>query len=109
MDRKYCQRAAEEFVKVVARNREMGVPPKAYLLSKGGTCSEPAKRQWRCVVERVVTETICAAPRSFNWGECVQPRPHVVRYVLTVEGHTASSEIRADFEKVSEVYGSTAD
>jgi hypothetical protein len=104
MDRKYCQRAAEEFVKAVAKNRTMGVPPKAYLLSKGGTCSEPAKGHWRCAVERVVTETICATPRIFAWGECVHPRLHVERYILAIEGHAVSGEIRADFEKVSDVY-----
>jgi hypothetical protein len=103
MDRKYCRRAAEEFVKAVAKNRTMGVPPKAYLLSKGGTCSEPAKGHWRCAVERVVTETICATPRIFAWGERVHPRLHVARYILAIEGHAVSGEIRADFEKVSDV------
>jgi hypothetical protein len=105
MDRKYCHRAANELVKTVTKNREMGVSPKAYLLSKGGACSEPAKGHWRCAVERVVTETICATPRIFAWGECVHPRRHVERYILTVEGSSASGAIRAEFEKVSDVYG----
>jgi hypothetical protein len=101
MSRALCNRAAGEFVKMVRKNREIGVPPKDYLHSKGGTCTEPAKRHWRCVVERVVTTTYCGSSTGPFATTCAEPvRPSVDRYVLTVEIHDPGAEIRgANFER----------
>jgi hypothetical protein len=102
MTRVLCDRAADEFVKVVRKHREMGVPPKTYLLSKGGTCTETAKRQWYCVVERVVTTTYCGPSSDLFYdlfsSDCVKPGSSVSRYVLKVETRDPGGDIRADFE-----------
>ena len=97
-----CTLAANEFVKVIRKHREIGVPAKTYLLSKGGACTEPAKRHWRCVVERVVTTTYCGPGTSPFSTACVDPgRPQVDRFLLKVEIHDPGEEIRADFERLS--------
>src|SRR5262245_49215614 len=104
MTRILCDRAADEFVKVVRKHRESGVAPNTYLLSKGGTCAETAKRHWRCVVERVVTTTYCRNapdPIFYTFSEdCVEPSSSVSRYVLKVEVRGPGGEIRADFERL---------
>jgi hypothetical protein len=97
-----CTLAANEFVKVLRKHREIGVPPKTYLLSKGGTCTEPAKRHWRCVVERVVTTTYCGPNPNLFSTACVDPgRPSVDRFFLKVELRDPDGDIRADFERFS--------
>ena len=97
-----CKRIADEFVKLLRKNREIGVPSKTYLLSKGGTCAEPAKRHWRCVVERVVMTTYCGpSPNPFSTA-CVNPdTPILDRFLLKVEIYDPGGEIRADLERFS--------
>jgi hypothetical protein len=98
-----CVLAANELLKVIRKQREAGLPPKTYLLSKGATCTEPAKRHLRCVVERVVTTTYCGPDSNpFFPTDCVDPgRPQIDRRLLRVEIRDPGGDMHADFERYS--------
>jgi hypothetical protein len=100
-----CRLIAVEFVKLLRKNRENGVPPKAYLISKGGACTETARRHWHCLAERVVTTTRCGPSDPFFdlfSTDCVEPgSSHVDRFLLKVEISDPTGEISADLERHS--------